>query len=68
MKTNSLPQLLKEINSFDELLAKRLADLGFYPGLEVKVIQKVSFGKVFILQINQSLVALNENEFLCLKF
>ena len=47
-------------------LIQRLYDLGLYPGLEVEVVLKISFGSVIIIQYGSTRVALNKEEFLCL--
>lgn len=59
---------VQRIDSNDQNLKIRLLELGFFPGLEIKLVNRVSFGGVYIVQFNQNLIALNQNEFLCLKF
>jgi Fe2+ transport system protein FeoA len=49
-------------------IVERLYDLGLYAGLEIQILRKVSFGKITILQFDQTLLALNETEMSCLKF
>ena len=53
-------------NFTDTELTKRLYDLGFHPGLEVKIIARVSFNSVTIVQFGATRIALNEEEFACL--
>ena len=48
-------------------LEKRLCDLGFYPGLEVEVVAKISFKSVTIIQYGATRLALNQEEFACLR-
>lgn len=50
----------------DQFLIKRLYDLGLYPGLEIELIGKISFGSVFIIQFGETRIALNSEEFSCL--
>lgn len=59
---------LKSIESADQALIRRLRDLGIYEGLSIKLINIISFGSVYVLQLNESIVALNEREMACLKF
>lgn len=47
-------------------IVKRLMDLGLYPGIEVEVVMKLSFGSVIIIQYGSTRLALNKQEFLCL--
>jgi Fe2+ transport system protein FeoA len=49
-----------------EDMVKRLYELGLRPGIEVYVIQKVSFGSVTIIQYGPTRLALNEQEMSCL--
>jgi Fe2+ transport system protein FeoA len=59
---------VQRIDSNDQNLKNRMLELGFFPGLEIKLINRVSFGAVYIVQFNQNLIALNQNEFSCLQF
>jgi Fe2+ transport system protein FeoA len=62
---------LKQISSSEEgsdSMIERLYDLGLYEGIEIKIIRRVSFGHITIIQFNHTLLALNETEMLCLKF
>jgi Fe2+ transport system protein FeoA len=49
-----------------EEMIKRLYELGLRPGVEVFIIQKVSFGSVTIIQYGPTRLALNEQEMACL--
>ncbi len=49
-------------------IVERLYDLGLRAGLEIQILRKVSFGKITIMQFDQTLLALNETEMSCLKF
>lgn len=49
-------------------IVERLYDLGLHAGLEIQILRKVSFGKITIMQFDQTLLALNETEMSCLKF
>lgn len=50
----------------DQSLIQRLYDLGLYPGLEVELVGKISFGSVYIIQFGETRIALNSEEFSCL--
>ena len=67
LKTNT-DYILKEIVSVDPFVTERLRDLGIYEGSRVKIVNIISFNSVYVLQLNDSLVALNETEMSCLKF
>ena len=56
-----------EFTSETKELVQRLYDLGLHPGLEIKVINKVSFNSVTIIQFGETRLALNEEEFACLR-
>lgn len=62
------PYILKEIASGDPLVIERLRDLGIFEGASIKVVNIISFNSVYVLQLNDSLVALNQAEMSCLKF
>lgn len=49
-----------------KITMERLYDLGLYDGLEFKVVRQLFFGKVVIIQFEQTLLALNESEMACL--
>lgn len=51
----------------DDDLIQRLYDLGFHPGLEIEVIGKISFSSVTVVQVGSTRIALNEEEFSCLR-
>jgi Fe2+ transport system protein FeoA len=59
---------LKEIVSNDPLVIERLRDLGIFEGASIKIINIISFNSVYVLQLNDSLVALNKAEMSCLRF
>lgn len=59
---------LKELVSKDPSVIERLRDLGIHEGLSFKIINIISFNSVFVLQLEDSLVALNRAEMSCLKF
>ncbi len=48
-------------------LIQRLYDFGFCPGLEVEIVGRVSFNSVVIVQFDSTRIALNEEEFACLR-
>ena len=50
----------------DTDLIQRLYDFGFYPGLEIEIVGKISFNSVTIVQFGSTRVALNQEEFACL--
>ena len=62
------PYSLKEIVSSDPLVIERLRDLGIFEGTSIKIVNIISFNSVYVLQLNDSLVALNQAEMSCLKF
>lgn len=47
-------------------VVQRLYDLGLYPGLEVEIVGKVSFGSITIVEYSGTRLALNSEEFSCL--
>ncbi len=49
-----------------KITMERLYDLGLYDGLEFKVLRQLFFGKVVVIQFEQTLLALNESEMACL--
>jgi len=49
-----------------EDIVKRLYDLGLYPGLEVYIIQQISFNSVSVIQFGETFLALNKEEISCL--
>ncbi len=59
---------LKQIVSQDPLVIERLRDLGVFEGTMIKIVNIISFNSVYVLQLNDSLVALNKAEMSCLKF
>lgn len=67
LKTDT-PYSLKEIVSQDPLVIERLRDLGIFEGTTIKIVNIISFNSVYVLQLNDSLVALNQAEMSCLKF
>jgi Fe2+ transport system protein FeoA len=67
LKTNT-DYTLKEIISTEPFMIERLRDLGIYEGTSIKIVNIISFNSVYVLQLNDSLVALNETEMSCLKF
>lgn len=63
IKTISLP----EGQPANPELIQRLYDFGLHPGIEVEVVGKVSFNSVTIIQFGNTRLALNEEEFSCLR-
>ena len=51
----------------DTELIHRLYDFGFHPGLEVHVVAKVSFNSVTVVEFGSTRMALNTEEFACLR-
>lgn len=47
-------------------VVQRLYDLGLYPGLEIHLERRVSFGGVTIIAYQQTRLALNRQEMSCL--
>lgn len=50
----------------DQTLIHRLLDLGLYPGVEFEIVRQLSFSQVVIVRFHQTILALNEQEYLCL--
>ena len=50
------------------LLIQRLMDFGLFPGIEFQIVKTIPLSKVTVIQFYQTLLALNEQEFQCLKF
>lgn len=46
---------------------ERLIDMGFHPGIEIEVINKMVNGGPYILRIQSGFIALREEEVACLK-
>jgi Fe2+ transport system protein FeoA len=59
--------VIAKIESTDTELVQRLYDLGLHPGLEIKIVSRVSFGSVTIIQYGSTRLALNAEEFACLR-
>lgn len=59
--------IIEKIESPNKDLVRRLFDLGLHPGLEVQVVSKVSFKSVIIIQYGSTRLALNQEEFACLR-
>jgi Fe2+ transport system protein FeoA len=60
--------IINKIESEDSLVIERLRDMGAFEGQSVRIVHILSFKSVYVLQLNDSLVALNEAEMSCLKF
>lgn len=59
--------IISKIESKNHELVQRLFDLGLHPGLEVEVVGRVSFNSVVIIQYGSTRLALNSEEFACLR-
>jgi len=57
-----------KVDHSSALLVQRLMDFGLFPGIEFKIIKTIPLSKVTVIQFYQTLLALNEQEFKCLKF
>jgi Fe2+ transport system protein FeoA len=57
---------VNRIESSDTQIIQRLHDLGLYAGVTVSILNIVSLGSVYILQFDDSIVALNQMEMSCL--
>ena len=51
----------------DTELIHRLYDFGFHPGLEVRIVAKISFNSVTVVEFGSTRMALNAEEFKCLR-
>ncbi len=47
-------------------IVQRLYELGLRPGVQIKIIRKISFGTVTVIEYGQTRLALNEQEMACL--
>ncbi len=47
-------------------IVQRLYELGLHPGVEFKIIRRISFGTVTIIEYGHTRLALNEQEMACL--
>lgn len=59
--------VIKKIESEDFSLIQRLNEMGFKEGLAVRLVRTISFGSVYVIQFEDSIVALNSMEMKCLK-
>ncbi|MBC7419763.1 MAG: ferrous iron transport protein A [Bdellovibrio sp.] len=67
MKTIMIDKIesLKKTPSSDAIV-QRLYELGLRPGVEIKIIRRISFGTVTVIEYGQTRLALNEQEMACL--
>ncbi len=47
-------------------IVQRLYELGLRPGVEIKIIRKISFGTVTVIEYGHTRLALNQQEMACL--
>jgi Fe2+ transport system protein FeoA len=47
-------------------IIQRLYELGLRPGVEIKIIRRISFGTVTVIEYGHTRLALNEQEMSCL--
>ncbi|MBC7741928.1 MAG: ferrous iron transport protein A [Bdellovibrionaceae bacterium] len=47
-------------------MVQRLYELGLRPGIQVKIITRISFGTVTVIEYGHTRLALNEQEMACL--
>lgn len=59
--------IIEKIESSNSELVQRLFDLGLHPGLEIQIVNRVSFNSVVIIQYGSTRLALNSEEFACLR-
>lgn len=59
--------IIEKIESANRELVQRLFDLGLHPGLEIEIVSRVSFSSVVIIQYGSTRLALNSEEFACLR-
>lgn len=55
-------------NEHDQVTIQRLLDLGLHAGLEFQIIRELKVSNVIVIQFHQTLVALNQEEFSCLRY
>jgi ferrous iron transport protein A len=72
MSDSILKMRLGEVRSLADLqgessMIARLLDLGFHQGVEIELIQRMPLGGPIIFRVESSLLALREEEALCLK-
>ena len=68
MKTRTIDKIepIEQTASSLEIV-QRLYELGLRPGVEFKIIRKISFGTVTVIEYGQTRLALNEQEMACLR-
>ena len=64
VKTNTTLHIKSLVGPED--IVKRLYDLGLFPGLDVQMVQKISFNSVTVIQFGETFLALNQEEMSCL--
>lgn len=64
MKTN-MSFTIKDIVGPEDIV-KRMYDLGLFPGIQVQLIQQISFNSVSVIQFGETILALNKEEMSCL--
>ncbi len=67
METLIIEQIKSATENQNTELIQRLYELGLYPGLEIQIVGRVSFGAVVIIEYAGTRIALNEEEFQCLR-
>lgn len=68
MKTLTIDKIepLDKTESSMEIV-QRLYELGLRPGVVIKIIRKISFGTVTVIEYGQTRLALNNQEMSCLR-
>ena len=67
MKTITIEKIQAPQNSeFSAEIVQRLYEMGLRPGVEIKIIRKISFGTVTVIEYGHTRLALNELEMSCL--
>ena len=67
MKTMTIDKIeATQKSEFSSEIVQRLYELGLRPGLQIKIIRRISFGTVTIIEYGHTRLALNELEMSCL--
>lgn len=63
--------VVREVSSPDQEMAplvERIYELGIYPGMTVHILHQIQNSHITVVGFNETAIALNQKEFLCLKF
>lgn len=63
--------VVREVSSQDQEMAplvERIYELGVYPGITIEILHQIQNSHITVIGFNETVIALNQSEFLCLKF